>query len=444
MLTSAFAATLACANLGDLRGALDRLAMLERLLAEVEDRFYHARAATTGSWLWRELGDLGRSRALAERALDLLGPAATGTHPGLHAQLALAETALVAGDEAAAAGFLERAGGQLERPFGYRWRVELRHAELASRLDPPAAEALLELARTYGSTKYQALALARLGRRPEAAGWPPPPAPTTSWPRSPRPPQARAALDRIAAGLPAELRPAFLERGHLARAVPVLAAADPEDQAGGPGEGVGGEGGDGGDGLAADGGRVLDQAGDADGGQAVVDEGGRARPGEVDLDLGDLGAQAGALQQGADGGGGADPLAELVGEGAGGGAVAAGVAGHHLQHGLLGEVGGLGPGPGEHPDQGATRAISARAAPGSGKWLMPNAQPAAAKASSRNGSRSASPWRRAGSGLWRSWAADRSRATAAGSSRPSAPDPAATSSTGPAASARARASGRAR
>jgi hypothetical protein len=53
-------------------------------------------------------------------------------------------------------------------PFGYRWRVELRHAELASRLDPPAAEALLELARTYGSTKY--LALARLDRRSEAAG----------------------------------------------------------------------------------------------------------------------------------------------------------------------------------------------------------------------------------------------------------------------------------
>ena len=101
LLTSCFAATLACANLGDLSGALDRLALLER------------------------------------------------------------------------------SGGQLDRPFGYRWRVELRHAELTSRLDPPAAEGLLELARTYGSTKYQALALARLGRRPQALGWWPPPAPTT-------------------------------------------------------------------------------------------------------------------------------------------------------------------------------------------------------------------------------------------------------------------------
>ncbi|HEX3211667.1 MAG TPA: transcriptional regulator, partial [Actinomycetota bacterium] len=127
MLTSCFAATLACANLGDLGGALDRLALLERMLAEVEDRFYHARAATAGSWLWRELGDLGRARDLAGHAVDLLGPATTGTHPGLHAQLALAETALVAGDDAEAAALLERAGGQLGRPFGYRWRVELRH-----------------------------------------------------------------------------------------------------------------------------------------------------------------------------------------------------------------------------------------------------------------------------------------------------------------------------
>jgi DNA-binding SARP family transcriptional activator len=163
MLTSCFAATLACANLGDLSGALDRLAMLERLLGEVEDRFYHARAATTGSWLWRELGDPGRAKALADRAVELLGPATTGTHPGLHAQLALAECALLAGDHGQAAALLERAGAQLERPFGYRWRVELRHAELASRLDPPAAEALLELARTYGSTKYQALAAAVAG-----------------------------------------------------------------------------------------------------------------------------------------------------------------------------------------------------------------------------------------------------------------------------------------
>jgi hypothetical protein len=214
MLTSCFAATLACANLGDLRGALERLALLERMLAEVEDRFYHARAATAGSWLWRELGDLGRARALADQAVDLLGPATTGSHPGLHAQLSLAETALVAGDHAEAAGLLARAGGQLARRFAYRWRVELRHAELASRLEPPAADGLLQLARAYGSAKYQALALARLGRRAEAATL----AAGSDYLLAQVAPaaQAKAARDRIAAGLPGELRPAFLERGYLA------------------------------------------------------------------------------------------------------------------------------------------------------------------------------------------------------------------------------------
>src|SRR4029453_15158986 len=89
LLTSCFAATLACANLGDLGGALDHLAMLERLLAEVEASFYHPRGATAGSCLWRQLGDLGRAGELGDRAVDVLGPATTGTHPGLHAQLAL-------------------------------------------------------------------------------------------------------------------------------------------------------------------------------------------------------------------------------------------------------------------------------------------------------------------------------------------------------------------
>ena len=217
MLTSCFAATLACANLGDLGGALGRLAMLERFLADVEDRFYHARAATAGSWLWRELGDLGRARALADQATELLGPATTGTHPGLHAQFALAECALAAGDQGGAAGLLEQAGGQLARPFAYRWRAELRHAELVSRLDPPAAEALLDLARTYGSAKYQALALAHLGRRPEAAALAAASGSDSLLAQVAPPAQARAAVDRIANTLPRPLRSGFLKRGRLAR-----------------------------------------------------------------------------------------------------------------------------------------------------------------------------------------------------------------------------------
>jgi len=220
LLTACFGATLAYANLGDLRAALERLALLERMLAEVEDRFYHARAATLGSWLWRELGEPGRAHDLADRAVGRLGPATVATHPGLHAQHALAETALVAGDQAEAAALLERAGAQLGRPFGYRWRVELRHAELSSRLDPPAAEGLLHLARTYGSAKYQAIALARLGHREEAARLAASSGSDYLLAKVAPAAQARAAVDRIAAALPPELRPGFLERGPLATALP--------------------------------------------------------------------------------------------------------------------------------------------------------------------------------------------------------------------------------
>jgi ATP/maltotriose-dependent transcriptional regulator MalT len=219
MLTSSFFATLASANLGDLRGALRRLATMERLLADVEDPTYHARAATTGSWLWRELGDLGRARELAARAVELVGQAGAASHPGLHAQLALVECAIQAGDEAEAAGLLERAAARLDRPFAYRWRVELRLAELASRLDPAAAGRLLDLAGGYGSAKYRALGLAWLGRREQAARVAGPVADYLLAQVAPAP-AARAALDRMAAALPPDLRPGFLERGRLARELP--------------------------------------------------------------------------------------------------------------------------------------------------------------------------------------------------------------------------------
>jgi tetratricopeptide (TPR) repeat protein len=219
MLTSSFVATLASANLGDLGGALGRPAAMERLLADVEDPMYHARAATTGSWLWRELGELGRAHDLATRAVELVGQAGAASHPGLHAQLALAECAIQAGDQAEAAGLLARAAAQLDRPFAYRWRVELRLAELAGRLDPAAAERLLDLAGTYGSAKYRALGLARLGRREEAVRVAGPVGSDYLLAQVAPGQAARAAVDRMAASLPRELRPGFLERGRLARAI---------------------------------------------------------------------------------------------------------------------------------------------------------------------------------------------------------------------------------
>jgi hypothetical protein len=81
-----------------------------------------------------------------------------------------------------------------------------------------AAEGLLALARTHGSAKYQALALARLGRRPEAAEVAAASGSDYLLAQVAPPAQARAAVDRIAAALPPELRPAFLQRSHLALA----------------------------------------------------------------------------------------------------------------------------------------------------------------------------------------------------------------------------------
>src|SRR5215218_5608604 len=86
-----------------------------------------------------------------------------------------------------------RAAGPGRRPAPPPLRLPLagRAAprRAASRLDPPAAEALLELARTHGSATYRALAWPASAAAMRPPGSPPRSAPTTSWPRSPRPPR---------------------------------------------------------------------------------------------------------------------------------------------------------------------------------------------------------------------------------------------------------------
>jgi hypothetical protein len=78
------------------------------------------------------------------------------------------------------------------------------------------AERLLDLAGAYGSAKYRALGLARLGRREEAARVADPVGSDYLLAQVAPAPAARAALDRMAATLPPDLRPGFLERGRLA------------------------------------------------------------------------------------------------------------------------------------------------------------------------------------------------------------------------------------
>src|SRR6266545_6330405 len=71
---------------------------------------------------------------------------------------------------------------------------------------------------TGRSAKYRALGLARLGRHEEAVRAAAPVASDYLLAQVATGPAARAAVDRIAAALPRALRPAFLERGRLARA----------------------------------------------------------------------------------------------------------------------------------------------------------------------------------------------------------------------------------
>ena len=217
MFNALFFGAMARANAGDLGGALTAA---EHLTAEV-DRFgydaYRSRAGNVASWLWRELGEVERSVEAAQRALDAtdLAGGHVEVEPAAHSRLQLAECALVRGDEAGAAAWLEELaeGGFAGVAFG--WRAELQRLELAGRLEPGRAEELLAQATRYGSAKYRALALAQLGRLDEAVAV----AASSSTgsdllvARVGPEPVARAAAERIAAGLTPELRAGFLERG---------------------------------------------------------------------------------------------------------------------------------------------------------------------------------------------------------------------------------------
>jgi hypothetical protein len=142
----------------------------------------------------------------------------------VHARHAAWRAALAVGDQAGALAHAEAAlaadpldeAAHRAAMLAHLRAGELRHAELASRIEPAAAERLLDLAGTYGSAKYRALALARLGRKREALQVAAPVGSDYLLAQVAGGPLARAALDRMAAALPPELRPAFMDRGRLA------------------------------------------------------------------------------------------------------------------------------------------------------------------------------------------------------------------------------------
>jgi ATP/maltotriose-dependent transcriptional regulator MalT len=220
LLRTLFFAGLARGNLGDFGGALRALERKRRLLEEYDVHFYRARTDTLLSWVWREVGDLGRARDLAEQAVAEAREVKAGSlqvEQELHGLLGAAECALLGGDEDSAHALIEESQPLLNTWLPFKWRAELRYIDVRCRLVPEEAELLLQLSRERRSTKYEALALAHLGRPEEAAAA----AATTGsdliLAEVAPAPAARAAFDRLAAALPSELREGFTARGRLAK-----------------------------------------------------------------------------------------------------------------------------------------------------------------------------------------------------------------------------------
>lgn len=218
LLQSLFFCGLARGDAGDLAGALRALDRARRLIDDAGVGYYRAGIETTTSWLWQELGDLGRAHEHAQIAVDLAhrGGGALELEQELHALLALADCLLLDGKDDDAGATVEAAAPLLDRSLPFRPRAAMRLVEMQARWEPGRAEELLGMARAYRSTKYEALALTHLGRDEEAAA-------TAVRTRSDlviaqvgAPSTRGPARDRIAAALPAEWRGRFVERGRLA------------------------------------------------------------------------------------------------------------------------------------------------------------------------------------------------------------------------------------
>jgi DNA-binding SARP family transcriptional activator len=219
LLRTLFFAGLARGNLGDFGGALRALERKRRLLEEYDVHFYRARTDTLLSWVWREVGDLGRARDLAEQAVAEAREVKAGSlqvEQELHGLLGAAECALLRGDQDAAYALVEESKPLLSTWLPFKWRAELRYIDVRCRMVPEEAELLLELSRERRSAKYEALALAHLGRREEAATVGAATGSDLLLAEVAPAPAARAAFDRLAAALPAELREGFTTRGRLA------------------------------------------------------------------------------------------------------------------------------------------------------------------------------------------------------------------------------------
>jgi class 3 adenylate cyclase/DNA-binding SARP family transcriptional activator len=209
---------IARANLGQFGEALAWAEQLLRDCERFEAPFYRPRAYNSLAWIWRELGDNGKATEFGMEAM-VTSVGADGTiegEPAAHALLAVAESALLDGDDAAAVGRLGEVDALLAGHVAFRWRIELRRLELLARVEAPRAEELLERARRFGSAKYEALALARLGAVDEAVATAERTGSKWLLARVGPPELARRLVAALAADLPEELREGFAARGALA------------------------------------------------------------------------------------------------------------------------------------------------------------------------------------------------------------------------------------
>lgn len=217
LLQTLFFTGLARGDVGDFEGALRALDRARRLIDTYGVSYYRAGIDTTTSWLWQELGDVGRAREYAERAVDLAhrGGGALELEQELHALLALADCDLMLGRDDDAGARVEAAAPMLDKSLPFQPRATMRLLEMRARWDRGQAEALLEYARTYSSAKYESLALHHLGRDEEAARKAAGTGSDLLIGQLGEAAASRAAVNRIAGALSPELRDRFGSGGRL-------------------------------------------------------------------------------------------------------------------------------------------------------------------------------------------------------------------------------------
>jgi DNA-binding SARP family transcriptional activator len=219
LLQTLFFIGLARGDIGDFEGALRSLGRARRMIDEYGVSFYRAGIDTTTAWLLLELGDVGQAREHAQRAVELAhsGGGALELEQELHALLALADCDLLDGRDDDAGARVEAAAPMLDQSLPFRPRAAMRLLEMRARFEPAQAEALLAHARRYSSTKYESLALWHLGRYQEASTIAAQTGSDLLLAQVGHPDASHAALDRIAASLPPEVRARFLASGRLCR-----------------------------------------------------------------------------------------------------------------------------------------------------------------------------------------------------------------------------------